>query len=447
MNLIDREYDDIILKLLLTNSQFFTEVYSFITPELFKNIENIDIFKCIRVLYNKNENNKPTIDEVAEHIKLKRNATNEKIADLCLTKLNKLKDLNEDISYHFLVSNTEDWIKNRSMLKIILEGAEVIEKKGDMSPIYEKLGEALSITFDKDLGLKSDNIKKRLEQYTKITEASIKTGVKLLDDKLGGGFYPKTLNVVAAVTHGGKSLMLSHICAYNFKNGKNGVYITLEMSEIEIWKRIDANILEKDINTSITWTLDDFKGKYNSDSNNKLFVKEFGAGECSVLNIKKYLNDLFISENNFTPDFICIDYLTIMKSSRVTAGKVPAYQYPKYIAEELHAYSKKIGIPIITAAQLNRAAFGNIKSGISDVADSIGISQTADIFFTLNRSEELDKAGQIFVNISKNRNSGFLGDFTIGINFNQMLFYDIEQMEAKDREININNIINDNLKW
>ena len=62
-----------------------------------------------------------------------------------------------------------------------------------------------------------------------------------------GGLPNKTLNIALAGTGVGKSLFMCHMAAACLLQGKNVLYITLEMAEEKIAERIDANLLNVNI--------------------------------------------------------------------------------------------------------------------------------------------------------------------------------------------------------
>jgi replicative DNA helicase len=339
-------------------------------------------------------------------------------------------------SLTFLLDETEKYVQRAEFKSAIIAGAEAINADSDLTPIYALMGDALKISFDSDVGLNYSDLTRRLTYYKKLIQG-ISTGVKSLDDILAGGFRNKTLNVVASVSHGGKSLFLAHYAANQTLQGTTGLYYTLEMSEEETCKRIDANIFDIDINLFRSTPNEVFEKKFNSikDKLGNLIVKEYPAGSLDVLKLEAHMNEIHMKYGT-KPAYICIDYLTLMKSTRTTLAKAGGgYAYYKYIAEELHAFAKKYDIPVITAQQINRSGYNNRDAGMENVADSIGIAQTADTFFILNRTKELDAVGQVLFNFVKNRNTGSLGQSLIGVEFNKMRFYDLDNGSINQEQL------------
>lgn len=412
--------EKLIIRELLTNNDYFVSVSPHLKGELFTTIECQDIFSTIMNIANKT-NGHPSAYDVKAYYEVHINDVNSKQVNNNLNVLNDILNDNTPVIKSNLENLTETWIKNQLISSAIIAGAENIQSgKGDMDKVLSDFTDAMSISFDTDLGISSLDIAKRKEKYQQRKQIALTTGITEFDALLGGGFMKNTLNIVGAITHGGKSLFLGHVFAYNLKQGKNGIYISLEMKEEDIWRRIDANILQHDVNKVESIELDDLSNAYAKIGVGH--IKEYPSQACSVLTIRKYLKDL-CNKDGFIPDFICVDYLTLMISSRVKRGKLADHAYLKHIAEELHSLAKELEIPIITAVQLNRGAYGKLETGVEDVGESIGISQTADTFFTLNDNEEMKQSCTKLLNITKNRNTGFMDKLPIRIDYKTMTFY------------------------
>lgn len=414
-----------VLRGLLKRSEFqeeyFKMFYDKLDTNLFIEEINRDIFEAIKSYVKKYPNNKaPSIKDIKTYM-VDLDLFSSVVRDIMS------EDINNQITYNKLVDDTKDWLKNSKLKLLIREASEKLARKENLTDTYDSIGKALSIDYDNNLGLNSyTDIYDRLNIYKKRIEASIITGIPSLDDILGGGFQNKTLNIIAAPTHGGKSLMLSHITATNFKVGKSCVYITLEMPESEIYKRIDSNILEiemfklgnENFNAEVLEKFSSLEGL------GKLFIKEYSAGSCSVNTINSYLEDLY-KQKDFKPDLLAIDYLTLMRSDRVTRSS-NMYERGKLIAEELHGLSKELNIPIITAAQLNRASVGNLDSEINSISESFGIAQTSDTMISLLTDYNLRSKNRILIKVNKNRNTGLLVATEAQINPGIMKYSEVE---------------------
>jgi len=222
------------------------------------------------------------------------------------------------------------------------------------------------------------------------------------------------------ILHHNSSLLMSVAASYTLK-GFDAVYFTLEMPQEEIAKRIDANLINVPANDLHTLTLETFKSKIPKNIGD-LHIKEYSSGNLSVLGIKSYLKELY-AQTGKMPKLIFIDYLALMKSDRVTLGKAGGYLYYKSIAEELHGMAKELGVAVITAQQLGRAAFDNLEAGADDVADSIGVIQTADVAFGLLSTELLRNEDKVMVSFWKNRYTGRLDKYVVNVDYGRALYW------------------------
>lgn len=413
------QIENTIIQSLLTNPTYFTKTFTHFKSEHFSNIENQEIFKTIKNYYSEYQEI-PKAKEIG--LKLK-DINSEKLQQSTITHFKSVMKDEKISNLEFLINESQNFVQKQEFIKAILEGADAVQNKKDLAPIYGMMGDALKINFDADIGMEYSELDRRLEYYKKKV-FGLETGVKQLDDILGG-FRPKTLTIIGSVSHGGKSLKMASCASHNILQGKNVLFLTLEMSEEETAKRVDANVLNIDINTFRTTPDEVFQNAFNGikDSLGKLIIKEYPAGSFDVLKLEALINDLY-NEKDFTPDIIFIDYLTLMKSIRATPS-IGTYQYYKLIAEELHGFAKRFNIPIVSASQLNRGAYGNKDAGIESIADSLGIAQTADVFFSIIRSKEMDELNQVLVSIQKNRNTGNMSSIMMGIDYPKMRYYDI----------------------
>lgn len=415
--------EDSIIQSLLTNQEYFGRVFSHLKPLHFSKIENQEIFKLISGYYNDYQEH-PKPKEIG--LKIKEIKSSEKLRDTVVTHFKDIMKDHRITNVQFMVEETEKHVQYEEFKHAILKGAEAIQTSGDLEPVYNMMGEALSINFDTYHGLEFSNTADRLNFYrTKLRGKSF--GVQCIDDAMGSGFYDGTLVLVGAPSFGGKSIALTHFASVSTLAGKNGIHFSLELSEFDTCRRIDANVLDIAMDELGTISDEDFNRKYQTvkDSLGRLIIKEYGAGELNTLKIQSMLNDLYIEEN-FKPDYITIDYLTLMSSSRVKSmAGLNTYSYYKLVAEEVHSLAKKLNIPIFSAVQLGRQAYGKSEGSMADVADSIGIMQTASVVFFLHKSPELDAQGNMMVNFVKNRNTGKLASMLVGIDYQKMRFYDV----------------------
>jgi replicative DNA helicase len=247
-----------------------------------------------------------------------------------------------------------------------------------------------------------------------------------------GGLPTKTLNIALAGTGVGKSLFMCHVAAGCMVQGKNALYITMEMAEEKIAERIDANLLNVTVDDLVNLPKEMYDkkiAKLREKTIGKLIIKEYPTASASTTHFRTLLNELNLKKS-FVPDIIFIDYLNICCSARVKAGaNVNSYTYVKAIAEELRGLAVEYGVPIVSATQTTRSGFTSSDPGLEDTSESFGLPATADLMFALISSEELEELGQIMVKQLKNRYSDptMYKRFTLGIDRAKMRLYDVDQ--------------------
>ena len=256
--------------------------------------------------------------------------------------------------------------------------------------------------------------------------------IDMLNTITKGGIPNKSLNVILAGTGVGKSLAMCHVAGAAMTQGKNVLYITMEMSEERIAERIDANILNIPIDQLDTLSKSMYSEKIariSKQTNGKLIVKEYPTGSAHSGHFRALLNELKLKKK-FNPDIIFIDYLNICSSSRMKAmgGSINSYTYIKAIAEELRGLAVEFDLPVFTATQTTRSGFGNSDVGLEDTSESFGLPATADLMFALIATEELDAVGQVMVKQLKNRYNDVSTNkrFVIGIDRSRMRLMDAE---------------------
>lgn len=246
-----------------------------------------------------------------------------------------------------------------------------------------------------------------------------------------------TENISSHNTGVGKSLFMCHMSAAALAQGKNVLYITLELSEEEVGKRIDANLLNITLDTLMSLSRDMYQQrveKLKAKTNGKLIVKQYPTAGASSIHFKSLLNELFLKKT-FKPDIIFIDYLNLCVSSRIKmGGSVNSYSYIKSIAEELRGLSVEHDVPIVSATQTTRSGFTSSDLELSDTSESFGLPATADLMFALISTDDLKSLGQIMVKQLKNRYNDENENrrFVIGIDKKKMKLFDVEPTAQKN---------------
>ena len=418
---------------LITNEDYAKKVLPFIKTDYFELIEEKIIFEEITNFvdkYKKIPTGHALEIEVGER------------KDLTETEYKKIVDIIQtlsptDVDFDWLVDTTEKFCKDKAIYNAIVEGISIIDGKDkNKTPdsIPSILTDALAVCFDNAVGhdYLADS-ESRYEFYHKVEER-IPFDLDFFNKITKGGLPPKTLNIALAGTGVGKSLFMCHMAANCLSQGKNVLYITLEMAEERIAERIDANLMNislEDLHELPKKMFDDKIAKIVKQTSGKLIVKEYPTASANTNHFRGLIKELAIKKS-FKPDIIFVDYLNICASSRFKSGtNINSYTLVKSIAEELRGLAVESNVPIMSATQTTRSGFVSTDIGLEDTSESFGLPATADLMFALISTEELDDLNQIAIKQLKNRyNDPTVNKrFVLGIDRAKMRLYDVDTKE------------------
>ena len=316
----------------------------------------------------------------------------------------------ESENLDWLVERTEKWCQDRSVYNAVMESISIIDGKHatlQKNAIPDVLSKALGVSFDTQIG--HDYLEQVDERYDFYHEQEERIPFDLdnFNKITKGGLPNKTLNIALAGTGVGKSLFMCHCASNILSQGRNVLYITMEMAEERIAERIDANLLNIPIDQIENLSKDMFRDKVsqiNAKTDGKLIIKEYPTGQANTSHFRALLNELKLKKN-FIPEIIFVDYLNICASSRMKmiGGAVNSYSYIKSIAEEMRGLAVEFNVPIMSATQTNRQGFQSDDPGLEDTSESFGLPATADLMFALISNDELNSMGKILVKQLKNR--------------------------------------------
>ena len=427
-SLTDR-IESTIISNLFFNEDFTRKALPFIQSEYFSNAEEKTLFNEIEK-FVENYKNLPTKDTI-------------------LIELNNRKDLNEDqlknlrqlvssasdeqVDLQWLLDTTEKWCKDRAVHNAVLSGIKILDNKDQKrtpEAIPGILSDALAVSFDNHIGHDYlQDADKRFDWYhTK--EKRFKFDLDYFNRITKGGVPSKTLNIALAGTGVGKSLFMCHVASSFLTQGKNVLYITLEMAEERIAERIDANLFDismDDIRDMPKQLYDTKVEKLNAKTKGQLIIKEYPTASAHSGHFRALMNELSLKKS-FKPDVVFIDYLNICASARFKGGNISSYFYVKAIAEELRGLAVEFDLPIFSATQTTRTGFVSTDIGLEDTSESFGLPATADFMFALMSNEELEALGQMKVKQLKNRynDPSMNRAFIVGVDRAKMRLYDVE---------------------
>ncbi|MGA1703190.1 MAG: DnaB-like helicase C-terminal domain-containing protein [Methylophilaceae bacterium] len=424
-----------ILRNLLFNRNYYSKVVPFIKPEYFEDYSEKIIYEEIWDFASKYQA-QPTAEVLEINLQTRKDLNEESYQNA----VKKIQELNQvDVEYNWLLDTTEKWCKDRAIYLALLESIKIADggdQKVSKDAIPSILQEALAVSFDEHVG--HDYVDNALERYDyyHLKEEKIPFDLEKFNLITKGGLPNKTLNVALAGTGVGKSLFMCHMAAACLSQGKNVLYITLEMAEEKIAERIDANLLNvniKDIGSIPESIFTSRIKEIGNKTQGKLIIKEYPTASAHAGHFKALLNELSLKKY-FKPDIIFIDYLNICASSRYKGQIVNSYTYVKAIAEELRGLAVEHDLPIVSATQTTRSGFGNSDVDLTDTSESFGLPATADFMFALIATEELEQSGRIMVKQLKNRYNDptFNKRFTVGVDRSKMKLYNVEDSDGGD---------------
>ncbi len=395
-----------VLRNLLTNDKFMRKVLPFVKPEYFEGVYR-QLFKEVAG-YVAKYNRLPTMESFKIEVDQSEKFNDEQYQHAVEIIPNVFSP--EKIDDNWLMDTTEKWCQDRAVYNAIMESISIIDGKHQnltKNALPDILTKALAVSFDTNIGHDYlADVSNRYDFYHE-QEERIPFDLDYFNRITKGGVPNKTLNVVLAGTGVGKSLVMCHVAAAALTQGRNVLYITMEMSEERIAERIDANLLDVPIDQLENLSKDMLTNKVStiaSRTNGKLIIKEYPTGQAHANHFRALLNELKLKKN-FLPEIIFIDYLNICASARMKSmgGSINSYTYIKAIAEELRGLAVEFNLPIFTATQTTRSGFSNSDVGLEDTSESFGLPATADLMVALISNEELDASGQIMVKQLKNR--------------------------------------------
>lgn len=430
--------EETIFKHLIYNEEYTRKVLPFLKEDYFYNKADKVIFEEIST-YIQKYNNNPTYESLI--IILNEKDLSEDIFSESLEILNDIQSTKNELDkIEWLIDITEKFCKDKAIYNGIKESITILEGKSkqfDKGSIPDILTKALSVGFDTNIGHDFiENYNDRYEYYHRVEE-KVAFDLEYFNKITKGGFSKKTLNLFIGGPHSGKSLIKCHLAASYILQGKNVLFISLEMSEEEIAKRIDSNIMNMSINAIEKMSYDEYKNRIERLANKKigkLIIKQFQTGIGNVFHFEHLINELNLKKN-FKPDAVIVDYLGICGSIRYKGNaSVGSYQYVKAISEELRGLAIKYNIPIISSSQFNRGGSSSTDPGMGDVSDSFGINMTGDFIAAIISTPELIELNQYLIKQIKNRYRDMNLDnkFIIGVNREKMQLYDVEKAAQQE---------------
>ena len=419
-----------ILSNLIHDEKYCRKVIPFIKREYFSDKKEAILATELVEFFSKY--NKPATKEILTiEVSNRKDLTDKELSELT-DYINTMS--HEPVNEDWMLENTEKFCKDRAVYNAILGSIKIIDggdKVNTKDAIPSILSDALAVSFDNHIGHDYiDDHNARFDFYHRVEE-KIPFDLDMFNKITKGGLSKKTLNIALAGTGVGKSLFMCHMAAGVLTQGKNALYITMEMAEERIAERVDANLLNLTMDELKVIDRDIYESRIDKiakKSTGKFIIKEYPTAGAHAGHFRALLEELKLKKE-FKPDIIFIDYLNICASQRMKqGGSINSYTYIKSIAEELRGLAVEYNVPIVSATQTTRGGFTNSDPGLEDTSESFGLPATADFMFALVSNEELEGLNQIIVKQLKNRynDPSFYKRFVVGIDRAKMKLYDVE---------------------
>lgn len=419
-------FEKLVIKFLFSNQEVREKIYPFLSPKIFDDINHIQIIKKIMEFYDKYKKF-PKINDLK----------------LCIDKeeiYNVLKSIMEiDTSEYdndLLLDEIEDFFKKKLILNVITDTATNLneDEMSKISKAPDQMREALSFSFNTTVGFDLFNNPEKMYEYLHTKDSVIPTGILNFDKMIDGGFHEKSLTLFLAETNMGKTLVMCSLAVNAILQNKNVLYITLEMSEKEISKRITSNIFDTMMDDLVCISKDKFIETFNKikkQVDSKFIVKEYPTKSINTNNLRNLIKELEI-QTKFKPDIIFVDYIGLMLPCQIRKEE-NSYSELKRISEELRGFAVEITPPIVSAIQANRKGFGSAEIDLTNVSDSIGTTGIADLIIAITQSEEFRKLGKYLWLILKNRFGLNKKKRSICVNYSKMRVF--EDKDSKEENL------------
>ena len=431
-------FEETILRNIMINPPYLEKIFPFLEAEYFSGPTEKLLFNEIKKHITEYKG-APKRESLVHSVGLRGDLSTDEYKDAAFMIKRLTPNKHTETNLKWLVDETEKYCQYRAVydaLSLCLDIADGEEKKYEKTSIPQIMKNALAINFQMSLGhsYKDDSEERYMSYIDKQTH--IPCDLHMINLITNGGVWKKSLNLALADTGIGKSIFLCHLAASYMTQGLNVVYFTMEMSELQLSKRIDANLMDipmddlgEDLNRGVYEAkMFRIKNDYTGD----VRIKEFPSGGAHVGHFRQVIDEYELKEG-FKVDIIIVDYLEICSSERWKPGSIRYDLYLKSIAEEMRNLGQEYDVPVWSAHQSNRDGAETMDVGKKNTGNSYGILQTTDLMIVLISDDDLQDRNQIFIKQLKNRYGpeDRPRTFLMGLDKSKMRFYNTDaQVES-----------------
>jgi replicative DNA helicase len=387
------------------------EIENAVLSRFFDNPE-IRLAHELRAEFRKKYSQSPTAAQLKQVAKLK--GIQEQLSD---EKIQAIYE--EDLSQYeqdWLDETAEAWIEYKTLDTSVIDLVSYLKTtKINAENVKDVVQTAKTLISDRNnVDFKFDEGSDFFdpEAHRQRIQDRFSTGYDYLDTVLGGGYSPKTLLAFAGIPKVGKSMWLCNLSCAGIRNGYNVAYISLEMAEQKVMKRLGCNLLNipsQDYN-HLSEDPSYLKKRFSTISTDalsvpgQLIVKEFPTSTASVLDVENWLKRME-ERRGIKFKLVVIDYIGIMRNYR-NPNSENSYMKIKQIAEDLRAMAMRNEWCIVTASQFNRGAYNTNDVILEQIAESAALIHTVDGLFGIIQDEMMLMNSEYYLKTLANREEG-----------------------------------------
>ena len=416
------QLEKVFFNYILSNKKYFDVVKTF----FFRNSEIQYVYGVIRTyMLTNTDTGTPTPRQILDMVALEDKEgviTKEILKSILQVDLKEYDEknfiepkFNAWILANRLKTGTIDIIDETRNLDSISDFEKAVEAAGRIKAIVDEMS-STNFVDDDDMGVDFDDAESHVQDSSKF---KVSCGFPTIDHMLGGGWDIGTFNVIMAETNNGKSLWMQNFAVKSADMGHNVLYITLEMSERKVMKRLGAMRLKIPINDYdvVSKDIDLIKkriaGLSKTDGGDifdkkvgKIYAKFWAAGTATVADFDNYIQKLK-EKKGIKIDLVIVDYITLVAAPK-GSGTDNLYSKGKVLSEGLRAIGAKYKCPVITGVQVAKDAWNSADITLESVPESKAIAETADTFFAIIRTEEMKRQNLYRFKLLKQRDGDFL---------------------------------------
>ncbi|MFT4064248.1 DnaB-like helicase C-terminal domain-containing protein [Paraburkholderia sp.] len=408
----DEQFQTTIATLALRDTEFMRQASHLLKPEYFESAGEAGVVELVLRYFERFKRvPEPTvfptlIRDAVTNARMKKDTAGEVVRVFKQIKDGSVADR------EYVAEKVAEFARHQAVGQAILSSVSLLEKK-KFDPILKAIKEAYDVGLNEaDDGydywsMIEARTEERLDEVSgKTPPKGISTGLTKLDDLLmHKGFGRKELTLLMGGAKAGKSTALINFAKNASLQGKNVLYVTLELAADVIAKRLDASISEnliKELLKNIHDTASKIKAVRARSG--LLKVHEFPSSKFTPNSMQALIDSYKAKGVIF--DLVVVDYLDIMAPNYRTQDSV---ENSKSIYTDMRAIALVEGFAMLSATQTNREGFKSTVAKAEHVAEDFNRIRIADLVISINITDEerSKNEARLYFAASRNQESGF----------------------------------------